>query len=87
LPGLWPKGVKEILEYLEKSPRRFNQLATVKVGSSRINRRTLANRLPVLEGEGLIERTIKEARPPYALYSITKLGKSALRFLREAHVR
>jgi DNA-binding HxlR family transcriptional regulator len=83
LPSLWPKGVKEILECLEKGSKRFNQLAAVRVGSSQINRRTLANRLLILEEEELIKRTITNARPPLVVYTLTERGRRTLEIFRE----
>ncbi len=83
MPTLWPKGIKEILECLERSPKRFNQLAAIRVGFAHINRRTLSNRLLILEGEGLIDRTVGNQRPPLVLYAITDKGRRALRIFRE----
>jgi DNA-binding HxlR family transcriptional regulator len=78
-----PKGVKEILRSIEKGPKRFNQLAAIKVGSSRINRRTLSNRLLILEEEGMIRREIRNERPPHVFYTITDQGRRALEVFRE----
>lgn len=84
MPSLWPKGVREILECLHESKKRFNQLAAIKVGSSRISRQTLADRLLILVEEELVKRTVmREERPPLVFYEITDRGRRLLKILKE----
>jgi DNA-binding HxlR family transcriptional regulator len=77
------KGAVEILAQLKNGPKRFNQLARVRVKRSRINRVTLNERLRELQLAGLVSRTVRPARPPYAVYKITKKGGEVLNLIDE----
>lgn len=77
------KGGVEVLAQLKNGPKRFNQLASIRVERSRINRVTLNERLRELELAGLILRSVCPARPPYAIYEITKKGEEVLNLIDE----
>ena len=81
------KGVEEILVELRNGPKRFNQLARIRVERSKINRRTLSERLRELELAGLIIRSVQKARPPYPIYEITDNGKEVLDLIHEIRRR
>jgi DNA-binding HxlR family transcriptional regulator len=83
LMRILPKGAFEILTALEKRPKRFNELTLTRVGSRPINRRTLAGRLKMLMGDGLVERVLKSTWPPTAEYVLTEKGQRLLAFMRE----
>jgi DNA-binding HxlR family transcriptional regulator len=78
-----PKGTFEILTALEKGPRRFYELALTRVGLKTINRRTLAERLKMLEEDGLVGRVVIDSRPPFAKYSLTERGQRLLALMKE----
>jgi len=75
------KGTEEILVELRKGPKRFNQLARIRVKRSKINRRTLSERSRQLELAGLVVRSIHNARPPYTIYKITENGEEVLNLI------
>lgn len=77
------KGAEEILVELKEGSKRFNQLARIRVERSKINRRTLNERLKQLELAGLISRSIRDARPPYTTYRITEKGEEVLHHIYE----
>jgi DNA-binding HxlR family transcriptional regulator len=61
-----------------KSPSRFNQLLRE---LSPISSRTLSIKLAKLCEEGVIQKTIKPASPPYTYYSLTKKGEDLVKAL------
>jgi DNA-binding HxlR family transcriptional regulator len=60
---------------LSEGPRRFSELERSCHG---ISPRTLAERLRVLEGEGIVERQSYAEAPPRVEYSLTDKGESLL---------
>jgi DNA-binding HxlR family transcriptional regulator len=60
---------------LSEGPRRFSELEH---SCSRISPRTLAERLRVLEGEGIVERHSYAESPPRVEYELTGNGRAML---------
>ncbi len=60
---------------LSEGPRRFSQLER---SCSGISPRTLAERLRVLEHEGIVERRSYPESPPRVEYELTEKGESML---------
>jgi DNA-binding HxlR family transcriptional regulator len=60
---------------LSEGPRRFSELERSCCG---ISPRTLAERLRVLESEGIVERQSYPEAPPRVEYSLTDKGESLL---------
>ena len=65
---------------LSEGPRRFSQLERSCGG---ISPRTLAERLRVLEQEGLIERHAYDEHPPRVEYELTEKGEALLPIVTE----
>ncbi|MEO8609467.1 MAG: helix-turn-helix domain-containing protein [Chloroflexota bacterium] len=62
-----------ILRELFIGTKRFGELRTALPG---VSPKTLAERLRILEKQGIIERTIYAEVPPRVEYSLTKLGRT-----------
>ena len=60
---------------LSEGPRRFSELER---SCSGISPRTLAERLRVLEGEGIVERRSYPESPPRVEYALTDKGEALL---------
>jgi DNA-binding HxlR family transcriptional regulator len=65
---------------LSEGPRRFSELER---SCSGISPRTLAERLRVLEQEGLIERRAYDEHPPRVEYELTEKGEALLPIIEE----
>ena len=55
-----------------KSPSRFNEIMKE---LKPISSRTLAIKLAKLSDNGIVEKTVEHASPPYTRYSLTEKGK------------
>ncbi len=62
-----------IIRDLLAAPKRFGDFETSLKG---VSSRTLTKKLQFLEEKGLIERQEVAAKPPHAVYSLTKNGKA-----------
>jgi DNA-binding HxlR family transcriptional regulator len=62
-----------------KSPSRFNEIMKE---LKPISSRTLAIKLAKLADNGIIEKTIENASPPYTQYALTEKGKDLLNALK-----
>lgn len=71
---LGARWTMQILHHL-RQPKRFCELQTA-VGE--VNPRTLAQRLKLLEKEGVIRRTPISAKEHIALYELTEKGRGML---------
>jgi DNA-binding HxlR family transcriptional regulator len=69
------KWTAVILHDLSEGPRRFSELERSCPG---ISPRTLAERLRVLEQEGVVERRSYVERPPRVEYKLTSKGEGLL---------
>lgn len=61
-----------ILHYLSKQPMRFNELQK---SLPDLTQSTLTKQLRMMEGNGLIIRTVYNQIPPKVEYSLSQLGK------------
>ena len=75
LGGKWTGSV---LWHLKDGPVRFNDLARMIGGASK---KMIAERLRLLEEQGLIERRVLDSSPVAVEYAITPFGETALDFL------
>lgn len=69
------RWVGAVVRVLTAGPRRFNEILAAIPG---ISDRLLAERLRELETEGLVARTVHDARPVRVSYELTESGKSLL---------
>lgn len=69
LEGKW---MLHVLRALSSGTKRFNELAAAVGG---VNPRTLSKRLATLEAEGIVERRVLGAMPPWVEYSLTRKGR------------
>jgi len=61
-----------------KSPSRFNEIMKE---LKPISSRTLSIKLSKLADNGIVEKTVEHASPPYTKYSLTEKGKDAVNVL------
>ena len=61
-----------VIFHLNVGPRRYGELLHVLPG---ISPKTLADRLHLLEAEGLISRTVYPDKPPRVEYALTERGR------------
>jgi len=62
-----------------KSPSRFNEIMKE---LKPISSRTLSIKLSKLADNGIVEKTVEHASPPYTKYALTEKGKDAVNVLR-----
>ncbi len=62
-----------------KSPSRFNEIMKE---LKPISSRTLSIKLSKLADNGIVEKTVENASPPYTKYALTEKGKDAVNVLR-----
>ncbi len=77
LGGKWTGS---ILWHLRDEPVRFNALARQLPGASK---KMIAERLRLLEDQGLVQRRVLDTGPVAVEYSLTPLGGTALHLLDE----
>ncbi|MBS1160874.1 MAG: transcriptional regulator [Proteobacteria bacterium] len=69
LAGAW---TVQILWFLRAGPRRFGDLRR---DLGRASTKVLTHRLRIMEGHGLLERTVLAGKPPQVEYSLTALSR------------
>lgn len=67
--------VPKILWYLAQEPHRYGELRRVLAG---ISSKVLADRLKLMERQGVVTRTVLPTSPPQVEYALTKLGREFL---------
>lgn len=80
LGGKWTGS---ILWHLQGNPVRFNDLARMVGGASK---KMISERLRQLHVQGLVHRQVLDTSPVAVEYSLTPLGKTALKFLDELRI-
>lgn len=78
------KWSREILGLLDDDPKGFNELlSALSSRESSISTRSLSDRLKDLEGEGLVQRSLVDHRPPRTIYALTTKGKRVLDYIKK----